>query len=451
MMRRTLVVAALMGMLVMPIIVIAQSSAGEAADKVSNCKPPGPRDKGGTDGLPCKDLLNPVSGICEAGQCKGTSFMGLNGSQLMMVGNLLGQLLKGNNNSSDNSSVPSIPYTGTSGCTSFYNVTTPSSDPCAIYTPPSSPIINTSGSSTQTADQLLQLLGGGSTSGGTGTALDNLNGQLGNGTPTTTSSTSGSGNNATNPTVTSLSVTAGDTLPGDYFCVKQMYPLIVANLKKGDVFPVGCLNDKNSAASSTVLLNLKNGDRGNIIITSGGATIYSGSRDATHEIAGFYGSDTLSGNQPQGFIASMCMRRPWAGSIVSYVIPPGLFDSVCKWGGYQVGITEQADSSGGGSTKTFTQPLPQATTTVYIPTGQPDASIWAVPARVPLGTRTSVFWRASNVQSCAETSSDNSFHQNSLSGGASTVAITQATTFTILCNVTASSTITKSVTVDLSL
>ena len=56
-----------------------------------------------------------------------------------------------------------------------------------------------------------------------------------------------------------------------------------------------------------------------------------------------------------------------------------------------------------------------------------------MPATVPLGARTTIFWNTENVTNCTETSPDGSFSQTSLSGGAATVPLTEATTFTISC------------------
>jgi hypothetical protein len=59
--------------------------------------------------------------------------------------------------------------------------------------------------------------------------------------------------------------------------------------------------------------------------------------------------------------------------------------------------------------------------------------IWAVPASVPLGARTTVFWNTENVTNCTETSPDGNFNQTSLTGGAATVPLTGPTVFTISC------------------
>jgi hypothetical protein len=75
----------------------------------------------------------------------------------------------------------------------------------------------------------------------------------------------------------------------------------------------------------------------------------------------------------------------------------------------------------------------QQATAPTAPVLPPRVDIWAVPTSVPLGARTTIFWNTENVANCTETSPDGSFKQNSLSGGASTVPLTEATTYTISC------------------
>jgi hypothetical protein len=77
--------------------------------------------------------------------------------------------------------------------------------------------------------------------------------------------------------------------------------------------------------------------------------------------------------------------------------------------------------------------------------------IWAVPASVPLGTRTTIFWNSKNAQSCVETSPDGSFSHSSLSGGGATVPLSGATTFTISCQAPDGTHATDYVTVNLSI
>lgn len=182
---------------------------------------------------------------------------------------------------------------------------------------------------------------------------------------------------------------------------------------------------------------LPGGTRGDIQITGTGATIFAGSRDVSGgvEVVGFYGADTFGSTQPQGLVAGLCQKRPWATSFVSYVIPPSFFDGLCSWRGYQVGFPTLPSSSeaSGVQQTTFTSGavVPAATSTA--PLIEPKVDIWAVPERVSLGARTSIFWTTQGVTSCSVRSSDGSFSENTLSGGATTVSITRATAYSISC------------------
>jgi PKD repeat protein len=176
------------------------------------------------------------------------------------------------------------------------------------------------------------------------------------------------------------------------------------------------------------------GLRGEIQIFSSGGTIIAGSRSqaGNTEVAGFFGSNTFNG-QPQGVVANICRARPWANSVLSYVLPANFFDSLCVARGYAVGSPPPAQP-----TVTVTQtPQPKPTTpsvsTSTMPSVPAKVRIWSVPASVPLGSRASIFWTSQGVTSCLVTSPDGSFSQTTLSGGASTVALTGATTFTISC------------------
>lgn len=187
------------------------------------------------------------------------------------------------------------------------------------------------------------------------------------------------------------------------------------------------------------------GLRGDIQLIQTGGTVFAGTRDLSKntEVSGFYGSYTFS-NQPEGVAARLCTNRPWAGGFLSYVIPETFFDSLCTSRGYQVGISSappapttvtvtQTPVQVIKKTSTPTKPAvakPAATTT---PASTSRARVWAVPAAVPLGSRTSVFWSAQGVTECKITSPDGNFSQSSLSGGASTAPITAPTTFTISC------------------
>jgi hypothetical protein len=168
------------------------------------------------------------------------------------------------------------------------------------------------------------------------------------------------------------------------------------------------------------------------------------------QVAGFYGTD--AGGQPTSVITGMCKGRPWSSNFLSFIIPASFFDSLCELRGYKVG-TPAAPAPVVKVVKTVQTIVKAATSTAATSTGPyvpPVADIWAVPASVPLGARTTVFWNAKGVTSCTETSPDGSFSQNSLSGGAATVPLAGPTTYTISCLTPAGDHITNYVTVNLS-
>ena len=192
------------------------------------------------------------------------------------------------------------------------------------------------------------------------------------------------------------------------------------------------------------------GLRGDINARPVGATVVAGSRDTQGnvEVAGFFGASTFSG-QGGGLVGAWCKSRPWASNFLGKIITPTFFDNICKSRGYQVGmpppppaVTLQQTKKPAAKTATTTA----ATTTPAIP---PKVDIWAVPASVPLGGRTSIFWNTQGVTNCTETSPNGGFNQNSLSGGAATQPITAATTFSISCLAPDGSPVTSSVTVTL--
>ena len=196
------------------------------------------------------------------------------------------------------------------------------------------------------------------------------------------------------------------------------------------------------------------GTRGDINVRADGATVIGGARDTQSnvEIAGFYGSETFGGQGSQGLVGTWCKDRPWATNFLSQIIPPTFFDNVCTSIGYQVGTPPAAPAVVLQQTpKPKSKPVSTATTTsaTTTPGVPPKVDIWAVPAAVPLGGRTSVFWNTQGVTECTETSPNGGFSQNSLSGGAATQPITAATTFSISCLAPDGTPVTGFVTVNL--
>jgi hypothetical protein len=367
----------------------------------------------------CVDTTNgfPTTGHCVALlKCQADTFTGLGGAlgnigTLAGLGMQVGQLFKGlfsggSGSGSGSGSGTGIGGTGAfTGCTSYYQVSTPSSDPCAYYVPVSTTIGNstTGGAGSTISDDLLKALSGGGTTNNGGT-----NTNTNNNTNTNTN---------TNPISTQLNT---NTLNG-------------VTVASSSAF-------SNPALSSGGTIAIQSGISGNLVITESGTTFYASSQDSKSNsvTAGFYGSNTSGLGESQGVVANMCASRPWTSNFLSYVIPPSFFDGLCTWRGYKVGTAVAPVKT---TTKTITTTVikrPVIKTTVIkatttVPTIPPKVEIWAVPPAVSIGARTSIFWSTQGVSSCTETSPDGSFAQRSLSGGASTVPITSATTFTISC------------------
>ncbi|HWP61187.1 MAG TPA: hypothetical protein VN495_01155 [Candidatus Paceibacterota bacterium] len=179
------------------------------------------------------------------------------------------------------------------------------------------------------------------------------------------------------------------------------------------------------------------GLHGDLLSAGGGATIQATSVNGNSAVSGFFG---IAGNA-----TNLCLSRPWANNFLSYIIPPSFFDNICSLAGYPVGVV-QAPGGGQASTNVSVAP-PQQQTTQYQTSSQAQAKIWANPASVSLGGRTTIFWTTQGVTSCVESSSDGNFSGNSTSGGASTVALSGPVTFTIKCNTPTGTPITNSATV----
>lgn len=445
-----------------------ECSCGLFKDAKGNCTIPGNKFM-----CPCWDVTNghTTMGKCTGpNKCKGETGdgKGLGMDQLMQALKGLMDALKGK----DSGQPPSNP-TGT-GCTSYYPTndparagaggngvpgqegdsrgqgetttttsnststasTTPKTpvqkDPCAYYSPDGSGyngLIDTNsytGANYNTSDLLNSLYG-------------SLNGVFGG----TTNTSGGTGDTGTK-----------------------------SNVSDGLINALNNANTNTQNDQGANIANLKNGTtslRGDIQVDLSGVTIFAGQRNeqANTEVAGFYGARTFGG-QPTTIVGRLCLSRPWASSFLSVVISPSFFDNLCLWRGYQVGATQQNTSAttnenaggigsarvvetgtgvsvGSGSAKkqTTVQVVEQQKTNQVItvppratstgPYIAPRAEIWAVPIAVPIGSRTSIFWNTRGVESCLVKSPDGSFSETSLSGGASTVPITTATTFTISC------------------
>jgi len=434
---------------------------------------------GNTAGCPvgtCQEQTpkGPVQGICAtAGKCKGVltaegKGVGLGQVQGIMDGlkGLMqglqgmggggggggqgqGQQGQGQGMGGLGTGLGTTPWTGTTCTGAQYTVSYPSTDPCAVYQPPVSSSLNggssllesfTSGNlnaldaannnlqqalqqqQTGASNLLQNTIGSGAPGGQTQQTTSSQQGVSGQGSSLAQPSggTSGGGSNEVIET----------TIPGTQN----------TGTGTGDV---GAMSPN---------MTLEGGARGDITAGDSGATVYVGARDAENnrETAGFYGS---SGGAGTSIVSRWCTSRPWATNFLSKIVSPGFFDGLCSWRGYQVG-TPPADTTANSGARPVTvlqqrristTTAPVATTTVVVPAGR--VQIWAVPAKVSLGSRTSVFWATENVTNCIETSPDGSFYQSSLSGGASTVPLTGPTTFSISCQDGAGNPVTGSVTV----
>ncbi len=202
-------------------------------------------------------------------------------------------------------------------------------------------------------------------------------------------------------------------------------------------------NTPQSIVQSIIQKNVPAGPYGDVKILDNGTTIIVAARDGNAGVSGFYGANSARNASGRfGTVTRLCSTRPWASNVLAYIIPASFFDSLCTGRGYVIGtaktqpdaaVISQFDKTGNQKTvniqRTATQKPVAATSSA--PTAVVD--IWASPPTVPLGARTSIFWNTQGVTDCIETSADGSFTHASLKGGASTVPLTQSTTYTISC------------------
>ncbi|OGG79732.1 hypothetical protein A3A39_04360 [Candidatus Kaiserbacteria bacterium RIFCSPLOWO2_01_FULL_54_13] len=294
-------------------------------------------------------------------------------------------------------------------CTAPYQVSAPSSDPCAVYIPPTSDSLLSAGADSSAINDLLQALGSG-----------------------------GSGASGIEFTL----VGTGETSTG----------VTVARPEgEGAQPPTGQVVEISTPLPAAQGAPLPSGREGDIVVSDTGATIFARARDAEQntESAGFFGVDVLVG-KVQNAIVNVCKSRPWAGSFVSYLIPPSFFDDLCAWRGYEVGILPPPVELPATTVKK-SAPSPAPPPSAPQPSSEPKVDIWAVPATVALYARASVFWNTKGVESCTIRSADGSFNESKLSGGAATVPLSSATTFTISCLTPDGKSLTDSVTVNLAI
>ncbi|MCR4325199.1 MAG: hypothetical protein NUV59_00085 [Patescibacteria group bacterium] len=364
-------------------------------------------------------------------------------SQLaQQLGKMLGDLFKGGQDGGGDSGSQS-----TGQCPGgYYQTSVPSSDPCAQYVAPTSAQIDTGafgGSNTGSSALLNSLLGNTQASPIGSSALIDL-------TTGTDAGASGQIDIAGNTPGTAFRINS--LISSDNSTDDSTGPANTTNtpnaVASGTASPSGV---KTSAGGATGIRNVvtmsgnststdasaappESGVSGDITVGEGGATVTAGTTDAEKNttVAGFYGSDA-PGGQSQGLAARWCESRPWAGNFLSVIIPPTFFDNLCTWRGYQVGPEEPSAPTLQQTDPAPKPPAPPPAATSTAPAVAPRVDIWAVPPTVPLDTRTSIFWNAQGVTECTETSPDGSFSHSTLSGGAATVPLVRATTFTISC------------------
>src|SRR3989344_1425659 len=142
---------------------------------------------------PCKQPIAGTDhitiGTCQAAaECRGQTYTNLEGQSAGVgdIGGIIGEIFKGISGllqGGGGAGGGGAPLPGQGGCSQFYQVTIPSSDPCAIYTPPTSGSILSPQGSLNTSNQLLDALSGGSQSSigsalGGGSGASNVSGQI---------------------------------------------------------------------------------------------------------------------------------------------------------------------------------------------------------------------------------------------------------------------------------
>lgn len=378
------------------------------------CNSGGPNRANCTPGV-CVDKTNDgiVLGICSAlRKCEGVTGSGLGGAQealgaFKQIFDLVKGMAGGGGGGGGAGEIPNYGTSSANVCTNYYQVTVPSSDPCAIYNPSGVLDAANTGSS-GISGTLLDALGG---SGGSATPPASVSGQLNATLQNTSPATQG-----TQPTNTNTPTNTNPT-------------------------------------NTSTLKPAAQGLSGDVRIGTAGATVIANLRQGLSEVAGFFGGSTGGASQALSAAGRICATRPWSGSFASNLIPSSFFDGLCEWRGYQAGMPIPTNTPTTPNTVIVpAQAVQRPVTGIQQPqvaVVPPEVDIWAEPASVRLGTRTYIFWNTRGVSSCKETGP--SFSHASLSGGASTVPISGATTFSIECLTRDNTTITDSVSVQIAI
>ncbi|HEY4514051.1 MAG TPA: hypothetical protein VJH69_01870 [Candidatus Paceibacterota bacterium] len=176
--------------------------------------------------------------------------------------------------------------------------------------------------------------------------------------------------------------------------------------------------------------------KSDVFVNHTGATIQAGVSDAERniEFVAFFGANVPRLTDPENVVARHCIVRPWQNPLISYVIPYPIFDKLCNARKMIVGVplpppppppVKKAAVASAPATPTAAT----STTTVILA----KTDIWAVPATVASGERTSIFWNASGVVGCDLRGSDGIFSGDTISGSAASAPITGPTVFAISC------------------
>ncbi len=459
-------------------------AVGEAADENAGCKlttkfdytcnypAQSTKQKSKRCGIGSPCTYSKGAGVCGSlGECKATTASGAGGGSMNVNPNsvmqllnsvmqLMGKLGQGQSGGGEGGAggggaggagTGGAGTGGTGvpqGCIQYYQVSAPSSDPCAYYVPNVSNSINTN-------------IGTGNVSNSINTNLDaaNVSKSINTDTGTDPGGTgsidaiSGIGGGATGNAGSSNPISNFINTISNSFGVGDTAVRDASSTGAGTGVSVGGATGSSSvrvtpSTSTSPTRPGSGGASGEIRVLPNGVTVIVNTQNTPGNsvVAGFLGTEATGGAQPQGIVATWCRTRPWATNFLSLLIPPTFFDNLCGIRGYRVGtspagvppaqgkvgsqvtLTQKkipAQPAGATSTSPVYQPIPQS------PPMRVD--IWATPAAVPLGSRTTIFWTSKNAASCVEASPDGNFSHNTLSGGGATVPLAGPTTFTISC------------------
>lgn len=323
---------------------------------------------------------------------------------------------------------------GTSLCTSVHQVSVPSTDPCAVYVPPSTlgtGLIRDLFTQTGASRVLSGIVPAGFRSSGAS------NGQ----TPTkSTDDLLGStASLIADPAKLVLNVLGNTSVQGT---IKG------TEVKKTPITKPSLDDLPEAVVPAPTIAMVSSGSKSPLSDTYMTVTEEARPFNSNNAVSGF--SSDASGARRPGFFAWLCQARPWASEPVAPIVPGTFFDGLCASGGYQIGRSSPSMQTLGdvltqGGSVVPAGEVTRTSSRVLVRSAA--AQIWAEPATVPIGSRATIFWKTTGVDTCIVTTADGSFYQTALIGGASTVPLTTATTYFISCATPDGATIGESVTV----